>query len=171
MPPTDAGALAAPLAGMAARTYAELVHFFSRSLNDRDAARDVVQEAFARLLAMQAGGAQVADDRALLYRVGKNLVVSDARRRAAEDRMLQTLALVGPDSAPSVEQQVDARQRLERLMARLAVMPRKRREAFILVRIYGYSYAEAGDFMGLNPSAVDRHVVRAVFDCMRHRGR
>lgn len=171
MPRPDAGALAAPLASVAARTYAELVHFFSRSLNDRDAARDVVQEAFARLLALQAQGTPVANDRALLYRMGKNLVVDDARRRAAEDRMLQTLALVGPDSAPSVEQQVDARQRLERLMVRLAAMPRKRREAFILVRIHGYSYAEAGNFMGLTASAVDRHVVRAVFDCVRHRGR
>lgn len=171
MPQPDAGALGAPLASVAARTYAELVHFFSRSLNDRDAARDVVQEAFARLLALQARDTAVSDDRALLYRIGKNLVVDGARRRAAEERMLQTLALVGRDSAPTVEQQVDARQQLERLMARLAVMPRKRREAFVLVRIYGYSYAEAGTFMGLAPTAVDRHVVRAVLDCMRHRGR
>ncbi|HVR53706.1 MAG TPA: sigma-70 family RNA polymerase sigma factor [Pseudorhodoferax sp.] len=165
----EAGALA-PLASVAARSYAELVNFFSRSLNDRDAARDLVQEAFARLAALHAHGTPVADERALLYRVGKNLVVSGARRRAAEERMLQTLALVGADSAPSVEQQVDARQRLDRLMARLAVMPRKRREAFVLVRIYGYSYAEAGAFMGVTAAAVDRHVVRAVFDCMRHRG-
>lgn len=170
MPRPDAATFGSPLASVAARTYAELVNFFSRSLNDREAASDLVQEAFARLLALHARGAEVSDDRALLYRMGKNLVVDGARQRAAEDRMLQTLALIGRDSAPSVEQQVSARQQLDRLMARMAVMPRKRREAFILVRIYGYSYAEAGAFMGLNASAVDRHVVRAVFDCVRHRG-
>lgn len=154
---------------MAAHYYSELIGFFSKSLGDREAAADVVQEAYTRLLAMQAGGAVAFDPRALLYRAGKNLVVNGARRRDAEQRMLQTLALVSPGSAPSVEQQVDARRQLDRLMARLCAMPRKRREAFILVRIYGYSYAEAAEHMGLTPSAVDRHVVRGVFDCMRHK--
>lgn len=83
--------------------------------------------------------------------------------------MLQTLALVGSDCAPSVEQQVVARQQLERLIARLSAMPRKRREAFVLVRIHGYSYAEAAAHMGVSPAAVDQHVVRAVFDCIRFR--
>ncbi|MEG1455609.1 MAG: sigma-70 region 4 domain-containing protein [Comamonas sp.] len=49
-------------------------------------------------------------------------------------------------------------------------MPRKRREAFILVRIYGCSYAEAAAHMGVSVDAIDRHVVRAVMDCMRLKG-
>ncbi|MBV7486271.1 RNA polymerase sigma factor [Bordetella sp. BOR01] len=154
---------------MVARYYPELLNFFSRSLGNRDAAADVVQEAFARVLTMHASGKEVFDLRALLFRTGKNLIVSDARRRAAETRMLDTLQLISIDNAPSVEQQIDARLQLERLLARLSVMPRKRREAFILVRIYGYSYAEAGEFMGIAASAVDKHVVRGVLDCMRHK--
>lgn len=154
---------------MVAHYYPELLNFFSRSLGDRDAAADVVQEAFARVLTMHANGTAVFDPRALLFRTGKNLIVSDARRRAAEARMLDTLHLVSNDRAPSAEQLIDARQQLERLLARLSAMPRKRHEAFILVRIYGYSYTEAGEFMGIAPSAVDRHVVRGVLDCMRHR--
>ncbi|GAA5236377.1 sigma-70 family RNA polymerase sigma factor [Verticiella sediminum] len=154
---------------MVAHHYPELLSFFSRSLGDRDAAADVVQEAYARVLKMYADGTVAFDPRALLFRTGKNLTVSDVRRRAAEERMLQTLRLVSSDSAPSVEQQVDARQQLERLLARMSAMPRRRREAFILVRIYGYSYAEAGEFMGVSSFAVDRHVVRGVLDCVRRR--
>lgn len=152
-----------------AHYYTELVNFFSKSLNDRDSAADVVQEAYSRVLAMHARGTPSFDLRALLYRTGKNLVISGARRQAAEDRMLQALALVGDDCAPDVERQVSARQQLDRLMARLAVMPRKRREAFILVRIYGYSYAEAAEHTKSTSSAIDRHVVRAVMDVATHR--
>ena len=152
-----------------AHYYAELVNFFSKSLGDRESAADVVQEAYSRVLAMHARGTPSFDLRALLYRTGKNLVISGARRQAAEDRMLQTLALVADHSTPDVERQVSARQLLDRLMARLAVMPRKRREAFILVRIYGYSYAEAAEYTQSTASAIDRHVVRAVMDCANHR--
>lgn len=152
---------------MVARYYSELVNFFTRSLKDRDAASDLVQEAYARVLTLHQRGAELLDPRALLYRTGKNLAVSGFRHREAEARMLQTLALVRDDSSPSVEQHVDARLRLERLLARLGAMPRKRREAFILVRIYGHSYAEAAAHMGVSIEAIDRHVVRAVLDCMR----
>lgn len=154
---------------MAAHHYAELLSYFSRSLGDRDAARDVVQEAYARLLAMTCGGLAVRNARALLFRTGKNLVIDGARRRASEGRMLQSLALLQADDAPSTEHIASVRQQLDRLLARLQAMPRRRREAFVLVRIHGYSYAEAAQHMGVSSDAVDRHVVRAVLDCARYR--
>lgn len=100
---------------MAVHHYSELLRFFSRSLGDRDAARDIVQEAYARLCRLQSGGVSIGDSRALFYRMDRNLLVSDARRRA-------TLALVACASAPSVEEHVQARQRLDRLVARLATL-------------------------------------------------
>ena len=151
---------------MAAHHYAELVSFFSRSLGDREAASDVVQESYARVLAMGATQAVVRDLRALLFRTGKNIVIDNARRRQAEARMLDTLALVCADEAPSAERAVDARRQLERLSLRLAAMPRKRREVFVLVRIYGFSHAEAAAHMNGTVAAIEKHVVRAVIDLM-----
>lgn len=151
---------------MAAPYYVELVSFFSRSLGDREAASDVVQESYARVLAMGATQTVVRDLRALLYRTGKNIVIDDARRRQAETRMLDTLALVCADEAPSAERAVDARRQLERLLGRLSAMPRKRREVFVLVRIYGYSHAEAAAHLGNTEAAVEKHIVRAVADLM-----
>ncbi|SHH81601.1 Sigma-70, region 4 [Pollutimonas bauzanensis] len=80
--------------------------------------------------------------------------------------MLQTLDMVTPDEAPSVEREVGARQQLDCLMARLAAMPRKRREAFILVRIYGCSHAEAAEHLNSTKMAIEKHIVRGVIDCM-----
>nr|WP_301184116.1 sigma-70 family RNA polymerase sigma factor [Comamonas thiooxydans] len=149
-----------------AHYYAELVSFFARSLNSRDAAADVVQESYARVFAMQSRELAVRDLRALLFRTGKNIVIDDARRRAAEARMLETLAVVGADEVPSAERQVQGRQQLVLLSRRLQAMPRKRREVFVLVRIYGFSHAEAAAHMNISEAAIEKHVVRAVCDCM-----
>lgn len=145
--------------------YSELLNFFSRSLNDRDAARDVVQESYARVMAMDYGAA-LLDLRALLYRTGKNIVIDDARRRRVEAGVLETFALLQPDEQPCSERHASARQQLERLAARLGVMPHKRREAFILVRIYGYRHDEAAAHLGASVAAIEKHIVRAVLDLM-----
>ena len=137
-----------------AHYYAELMSFFSRSLRDREAAADVVQESYARVLALQAREVAVRDLRALLFRTGKNIVIDDARRRQAEAHMLQTLAVVGTDEAPSAERQMAGRQQLELLSRRLHAMPRKRREVFVLVRIYGFSHAEAAAHMDVSEAAI-----------------
>lgn len=147
---------------MATHFYTELVNFFARALRDRDAASDVVQESYARVLAMKQ--ATVLDMRALLYRIGKNIVIDDARARQAEQRMLETLSLIAQDTTPDPARIVGARQDVQRLQARLSVMPRKRREAFILVRIHGLSHAQAADHLGVSMAAVEKHIVRAVCD-------
>jgi RNA polymerase sigma factor (sigma-70 family) len=146
--------------------YAELLNFFSRSLNDRQAAADVVQESYARVLALQAREVAVRDLRALLFRTGKNIVIDDARRRQVDAQLLQTLALVAADDAPSTERVIASRQQLELLVRRLTDMPRKRREVFVLVRVYGFSHAEAAARMDISIASVEKHVVRAVCDCM-----
>ncbi|WP_454690270.1 sigma-70 family RNA polymerase sigma factor [Achromobacter aloeverae] len=147
------------------RYYKELSGFFSRSLKDREAAADVVQECYARALAMDTGGMAIENPRALLYRIGKNIVIDRSRRQAAEDRFLASLGVVTDVGTPSAEQHVMWRQRLGALLARLQRMPPKRRDVFILVRIYGYSHAEAAAHLGCTVVAVEKHIVRAVIDC------
>ncbi len=148
---------------MPERYYRELIRYFTR--NAGDGASDVVQEAYARVYALQRSGKIVHEPRALLYHAARNILATIATRRSAEQRMLDTLSLVALDEAPSVERQAIARQQLARLIDRLDAMPHKRRDVFILVRIHGYSYAEAGERMGLNEVAIERHVMRGILDC------
>lgn len=155
---------------MATHFYAELVNFFSRTLRDRDAASDVVQESYARVLAMESQAA-ILDMRALLYRTGKNIVIDAARTRQAELRMIETLSLISPDESPCLERTIGARQGLAQLAARLGAMPRKRREAFILVRIYGFTHAEAAGHLETTVASIEKHMVRAVCDLMMENGR
>ena len=150
---------------MVAHYYAELIGYFSRSLNDRDAAADVVQESYLRVFSMS-GAAPVRDLRALLYQIGRNIVVDGARRRQAERHMLDTLAVVTAREVAGCDQLASAREQLGWLQRRLAVMPVRRREAFVLVRIFGYSHREAATHMAVNEAAIEKHVVRAVCDLM-----
>lgn len=150
---------------MPERYYRELLRYFTRSAGNGDTAADVVQEAYSRVLALQSTGKPVFAPRALLYRTARNVLTTQAIRRAAELRMLDTLALVCADSAPSVEREVSARQQLDRLMALLRCMPRKRRDAFILVRVHGMSHAQTAAHMEISSKAVERHITRALLDC------
>jgi len=147
------------------RYYKELSRFFSRSLKDRDAAADVVQECYVRVLSMDTGTMAIENPRALLYRIGKNIVIDRSRRQAAEDRFLNSLGVITSVDTPSAEQHVMWRQRLAGLLARLHRMPPKRRDVFILVRIYGYSHAEAAAHLECSVAAIEKHIVRAVIDC------
>ena len=144
--------------------YTEAVRFFTRELRDQHAAADLVQESYARILARH--GAEVENFRALLFRTARNLAIDIYRKAKAEERCLETLGIIGPDCAPSPEKTVSARQQLQRLTNLLAVMPPKRREAFVLVRVYGYSHAEAALHMGSTVGAIEKHMVRAVLDLL-----
>jgi len=150
---------------MLERYYRELLRYFTRRAGDGDVAADVVQEAYARVLSLQDPGGQVREPRALLYQTGRNLLVTQAARQSAEARMLETLALVSPEMAPSTERHAIARQQLERLVTLIEAMPRKRRDAFVLVRIHGLSYADTASHMEISEIAVERHMTRALLDC------
>ncbi len=154
---------------MLERYYRELLGYFTRSAGDGDTAADVVQEAYARVLSLQDRGADVVEPRALLYRTGRNLLINQARRRVVEARVLDTLALVAPVNAPSAEHHASARQQLARLLLLLEAMPPKRRQAFVLVRVYGMSYAQAAAHMDISLIAVERHITRALLDCAGYR--
>lgn len=148
------------------RHYDELLGYFARTTGDREAARDIVQESHARVLGLGPAVAAVLDLRALLFRIGRHIVIDEARRRQVETRALQTLAVLQAVEAPGAERVADARQQLERLAARLAVMPNKRREAFVLVRVHGLRHAEAAAHLGVSVAAIEKHVVRATLDLM-----
>ncbi len=150
---------------MPERYYRELLRYFVRQAGDGDAGADVVQEAYARMLALQDKGTPIFEPRALLYQTGRNILVNLARRRVVEARVLDTLALVGADSAPSPERHASARQQLERLVRLLERLPRKRRTVFLLVRIHGLSHAEAAAHMAISVKAVEHHMTRALLDC------
>lgn len=153
---------------MPERYYRELLRYFTRSAGDRDMAADLVQSTYTRIYALQRAGGTVQDARALLYKTARNLAASGATRRQAEQRVMDALRLVAPTSAPSAESTAMAHEDLNLFLQRLEAMPRKRRDVFILVRIYGHSYREASEHLGMTETNIERHVMRGILDCAAH---
>jgi len=144
--------------------YNDLRRFLaSRLANPHDAA-DVAQASFERVYAYGLS-ATISAPRALLFRTAQNLCIDRGRRRQFEARLLESFGATLATAAPSAERVAAGCEAITRIAARLARLPRKRCEVFLLVRVYGYSHAEAAERMKLSIAAVEKHVVRAVLDC------
>lgn len=145
--------------------YTELLRYFTRQAGNVHIAEDAVMEAYVRALQHLHEGHPIRQPRAFLYQSVRNLLISQSQRQATEARILETFSIISSQSVPTPEQQVSARQQMQRLMALLDGMPAKRRNAFILVRIHGMSYAEAAHYMDLSTEAIEKHIARALMDC------
>lgn len=160
------------------RYYRELLNFLSRAVRDRDTAADLAQESYARVLAAQQTGQPVHDPRALLYRTARNLVIDQHRRAdvrgeaaapAASDEDDATLdTLHGPRSLEP-DHILASREGLAAVVATIDQLPLRCREAFILYKFDGLSYAEIAERMGISTRTVEMQLQIAMQACWRCR--
>src|SRR3990167_921866 len=153
--------------------YQELLNFCSRTVRNRDAAADVVQESYARVLAVQYSAQPVPEPRALLYRTARNLQIdqhrrsevrgdalhTDAEASAAELDNLEAPRACEPEVATSSAQGVNA------LLATIDALPLRCREAFILHKFDGLPHSEVAQRMGISRKMVEQHVKLAMDAC------
>lgn len=160
---------------MAVRYYNELLGHFTRMMRDCDAAADIVQEAYARLFALQRTGQNISEPRALLYRMARNLVIDRHRHLEVREHTAH-----GPEDAlDNVPAQrttepdaiVASSQFLRAVLATIDGLPLRCREAFILCRFDGLSHAEVSRRMGISCKAVEQHVQNAMQAIRRCRER
>lgn len=147
-----------------------LVRFLTARTGSAATAEDLAQDVWLRLQALpETAAAEVRQPRAFLYRLAGNLALdrSKAQRRAgARDLDWRRAHVAGDDDeagdAPSAEDAVWARLKLERVMAAIERMPPKAAEAFRLHRIGGLSQAEVAERMGVSRSAVEKYVAASL---------
>lgn len=156
---------------MVTRYYRELLNFLSRSVRDRDTAADLAQESYARVLAAQQAGQSVHDPRALLYRTARNLVIDQHRRadvRAETDEAVDAEAgldgIAGPRSFEP-DAILSSREGLAAIVATIDKLPPRCREAFILYKFDGLSYAEIAGKMGISVRTVEMQLQIAMQAC------
>lgn len=154
---------------MAVHYYRELLNFCARNLRDRSAAADLVQEVYARFLALTRSGEAVKDSRALLYHTARNLMTDQHRRDQLRDHdSIEALPEEAQPAVPRSQQPEEAYASGEyarAIMAAIEGLPPRCREAFILNRFEGLSHQEVADRMGISRNMVAQHVIRAVLAC------
>ena len=131
-------------------------------VSDPDAARDLVQEAFARLLAID-GWAQIEAPHAYLLRMMRNLAFEKLRR--AKIARFEQLTLAEDfdvvDESPDAFQVLSGREQLARLDAALKGLPERCRLVFVMRRIEERSPREVAKRLGVSPSTLEKRLARA----------
>ena len=132
---------------------------YARSLTrDDDAAADICQEVFIKLLVIARAGRMPDVPGAWMHRVAHNLVVSAARRRNTSERTVDRLSETG--LVPSTEDAVIRRERDALVRHALTGVRPVQREAMILAA-QGYRSSEIGDRMGRSAQATRTLLCRA----------
>jgi RNA polymerase sigma-70 factor (ECF subfamily) len=148
---------------------ADLVRFLTARLGQAGIAEDVYQEMFIRLRLGQLP-ADVGNPRAFLYKMAFNLA-NDAhragQRRAVRDgawldTATQKMGTETIADAPSADDAIDAKRRLDLMLTSLAELPAKCREAFTLHRLRGLSHREVAAQMGITTKTVEKHMTTAL---------
>lgn len=153
---------------MVARYYRELLNFCLRALRDRDAAADVVQESYARFLAVEQSQA-VAEPRALLFQTARNVMVDQYRR--AQVRGNESLDLLDEADLPTApatdapESAAASAQAIAAYLATIEALPPRCREAFILHVFDDLPYAQIAARMGTSVSMIEKHIARGRLAC------
>lgn len=145
--------------------YRELLAFVTGRVRCRHMAADLTQESYARVLAAEQRGEVVTDPRALLFTAARHLVIDAVRRRSVADGWAAEQAALLPPFAPSAEYTAAQRQVVRRVAACLEALPARRRDVFLMFRVYGHSRQEIARVLDISEAAVAKHVVRATLDC------
>ncbi len=136
----------------------ELYSFAYGATRSAEAAEDVVEEAFLRLIQESTQGHAPSNTRAWLYRVCSNLVVSRVRRRNVAERFLPFLVRHGTVEGP--EREYLRRDEERQLAAALARLSPLERTALILAS-RGFSGREVAATIGKSEMATRTLMCRA----------
>lgn len=132
---------------------------YARSLTrDEDAAADICQDVFIRLLVIARAGRMPDVPAAWMHRVAHNIFVSDARRKNTSERTVEALAKSG--RVPSTEDAAIGREREALVRDVLTAVRPFEREAMVLAAA-GYGSAEIGDRLGRTAAATRTLLCRA----------
>ncbi len=160
LPCRDPERLGALLQGLAPRLEALALRF----TRDPEAARDVVQNAFEKVLRHGDRFDGRARPSTWIHRIVINealMWLRSERRRARYHAEPDDPEAVGVDPAPDPAAALERRRRHARLREGLAQLDRDERDVVLTCALLGCSYAEFGRLRGLHPAAVKSRAYRA----------
>ncbi len=134
-----------------------------RICRSKDEAADLVQEAFARLLALE-GWAGIANPQAYALRALRHIAIERIRRqRIVEFHQLTEIDhLALPDSAPDPERVATGRDSLRHVGRIIAALPERCRTVFVRRRIEGESSKAIAADLGISLSTFEKRLARAI---------
>jgi RNA polymerase sigma-70 factor (family 1) len=142
--------------------YAMLLAYASRILESREAAKDVVQEAFITLWNHRDTVDPDRSIKSLLYRIVYTRCLNQIRDRRLvgfDEENYENL-MGSENSEPDImNENMGIQELLEKIVSRL---PERQREALLLSRQEGLTHDEIADIMECKPATVNNHITGAM---------
>jgi len=145
---------------------AALVSFLAARLHNAQDARDVAQEAYVRLLQLDAPGA-LGFLRGYLFKIAENLAIDRIRHQALRVRAAYTERLLFDelDEHSSAEQNLLAQEQLSEISARLMDLPANCRRAFVMHVLLDRPTKDIAAEMAVSDRTVRNYVTRGLLVC------
>jgi RNA polymerase sigma-70 factor (family 1) len=140
-----------------------LFRYVLQSLHDVDTAHDVVQDTFVRVWNHRASLQPHLPFLALLFRIGRNLVLDHVKHREVRQRHEENIPENLNPSVENPEHALRAQMLEERLREVIRTkLPEKCREVVLLSRMEGLSNAEIGQHLGISVKTVENQITRGL---------
>jgi len=153
-----------------------LVHFLRRMVQDEAVSEELAQEVFLRVYRSRASYEPTARFTTWMFRIATHIALNwlrDEKSNRAQDRLddergddLPAREL--PDRAPSVEQRMVYRARLQEIREAIAILPEKQRAAVLMHKYREMDYAQIAGALDCSESAVKSLLFRA-YESLRGR--
>ncbi|ROR21375.1 RNA polymerase sigma-70 factor (ECF subfamily) [Comamonas sp. BIGb0124] len=139
-----------------------------RHADDLHDAQDISSETFEQVVAGRMDPGLIEHPRAFLIKIGQRVVYRRRRERELQARLLEAVALLAEDTAPSAEELASVTQAVVRLDEALYGLPASVREAFLLSQLDGLSYDEIAVQLQISSRTVARYMKQALSCCWRN---
>lgn len=144
-----------------AEHHAPLFRYLHRLLGDVEAAADLTQETFVRLLEHPLPDDEI---RPWLFTVGTNLARDLARSRSRRRRLREErgeIDALRPNGPPAPDEALERRRRVQAVRLALDRISERDRE-ILLMREEGFRYAEIAEVIGVSPTSIGTLLARAL---------
>ena len=141
-----------------------LVRQLASRLGSTQAAREVAQEAYVRLLRLD-DDKVISHQRAYLFRIAQNLATDRLRQRARFRQSREIELFEEEDASADTLRSAAAEEEFQFLVEVLKELPPKCQYAFRLHRFQGLTFGEVAEEMGLGERMIRVYVARALAYC------
>lgn len=140
---------------------AALVRFLTVRTGSAEDAKEIVQESYAKMLALDRPGTISLLAR-YLWRIAVNLAIDRKRERALHERITRTALAPVEKQEFSAERTVEARERLAIVNRAIGELPPRCLQVYVLHVQNGLTFEEVGREMGISRRMAQKHAARAL---------
>jgi RNA polymerase sigma-70 factor (ECF subfamily) len=128
---------------------------------------DICQETIVRALEAERDRNIDTPD-AFLFGVARNVVRKQLDKQS--NSLIDFIEDIVPSEfsaeQPTIEEEIDSRQKMERFTGSVAKLPRQCQRVFVLKKVYGYSHKEISAKLGISISTIEKQVSTGMKRCL-----